>query len=522
MLRLFPPRPHLRVPMRHLLFGASIFATMLAAGGMSLAGEGQLEIRVLDKDSGKPIACRMHLKTAGGKVKLPPRSVPVWDDHFIIPGSLAMKLPLGNYTFELERGPEYALCTGNFTINNYSEDSKDVSMQRHADMAAEGWWSGDLDVRRGPKEAELLMNAEDLHVLQLTTWWNDHSGWTPATLPKEPLLRWDDNRLCHLLAGQHVRPGGTLLYLNLSRPLPLGGPSKEHPPTSEYVEQIRKQPGAWIDCTRPYGWDVPVLAALGQLDSIEVAHGNLGRKKVVAEETGGKPRDPQMLVGPRGHALWGQQIYFHLLNCGLRIPPSAGSGSGITPNPVGYNRLYVHIDGDFSYEKWWKGFRAGRVTVTNGPLMRSTVHGKPPGEVFQAPAGQTLEFEIGLTLSTREPMSYLELIKDGRVEQEIRFDQYAQSGRLPKMKFDRSGWFAIRAVADIPNNYRFALSAPYYVEIGEERRISKRSAQFFLDWVVERARRLNLPDEDQRREVLEVHRRARDFWRELVERANAE
>ena len=42
----------------------------------------------------------------------------------------------------------------------------------------------------------------------------------------------------------------------------------------------------------------------------------------------------------------------------LRIPPSAGSGSGEAPNPVGYNRVYVHLDGDFSYQSWWKNFRA--------------------------------------------------------------------------------------------------------------------------------------------------------------------
>ena len=28
-------------------------------------------------------------------------------------------------------------------------------------------------------------------------------------------------------------------------------------------------------------------------------------------------------------------IYYHLLNCGLRVPPSAGSASGVLPNPVG-------------------------------------------------------------------------------------------------------------------------------------------------------------------------------------------
>ena len=34
-------------------------------------------------------------------------------------------------------------------------------------------------------------------------------------------------------------------------------------------------------------------------------------------------------------------MYYHVLNCGLRIPPVAGSGSGTNDNPVGTNRVYV-------------------------------------------------------------------------------------------------------------------------------------------------------------------------------------
>ena len=40
----------------------------------------------------------------------------------------------------------------------------------------------------------------------------------------------------------------------------------------------------------------------------------------------------------------------------------------------------------------------------------------------------------------------------------------------------------------MPDTYRFATTAPYYVEIGDQPRISKTSAQFFLDWVDERGR----------------------------------
>jgi len=492
-----------------------------AASAPVPANEGRLELTVVDKDTGQPIAARMHLKNAAGKPRLV-KQTPFWDDHFLVPGKITLTLPLGNYTFELERGPEYKTVTGHFTLTRYADDAKEAPMERGMDMAAHGWWSGDLDVHRRPRDVAMLMEAEDLHVVPLLTWDNGRSEWTKAALPEQPLRSLDSQRWCHLLGGQHVRPGGTLSYFNLARPMKLGSPQDEYPPTLNFLEQVRKHPLAWVDVSRPYAWDLPMLVAHGQVDSVQVAHGQLCRSKLIPVETGGKPRDVKRYPAASGNARWSQEIYFHLLECGLRIPPSAGSGSGVSPNPVGYNRVYVHVDGPLSYEKWWENFRAGQVTITNGPLLQPTVHGQLPGHVFQETAGKAVEYEIGLTISLSEPITYLEIIKDGRVEHEIRFEEYAKIGRLPKVRFDRSGWFLVRAVLDQPKTYRFGMTGPYYVEMDYQRRISKRSAQFFLDWVFERARQIKLDDPDQRREVLEYHRKARDFWQDLLNKANAE
>ena len=100
------------------------------------------------------------------------------------------------------------------------------------------------------------------------------------------------------------------------------------------------------------------------------------RPDVTRPKRGASPATPSRLPPPRGNGYWTQEIYYHILNCGLRIPPSAGSASGVLPNPVGYNRVYVHLDGPFAYEKWWEGLRAGRSFVTNGPLLR--VHVERP------------------------------------------------------------------------------------------------------------------------------------------------
>ena len=489
--------------------------------GDASAASGRLALTVVDRETGQPIACRMHLKNAAGR-PYKPKNVPVWHDHFAFPGNITLELPLGEYSFELERGPEYVERSGRFTINRFADDSQEVDMRRFVDMSSYGWWSGDLDVRRPARDIELLMLADDLHVVPLVTWWNESDQWGGKPPSENLLVQFDRDRYYYRMAGGHARPGATLLFFNLSAPLKLARAAEEHPSPVVFADQAREHPEAWVDVTRPSWWDLPMLVAHDQVDSIQVAHSGLGRDTVIDDETGMKPRDRAVYPGVQGAGHWSQDVYFHLLNCGLRIPPSAGSGSGVAPNPVGYNRVYVHVDGQLTYEKWWESFRAGRVVVTNGPLLRPAVQGELPGHVFHAEQGAELEFEVGLTLSTREPISYVELIKNGQIEHSIRFDRYAETGRLPKLAFSQSGWFLVRAVTDLGNTYRFAMTGPYYVEIGYQPRISRRSAQFLLDWTYERARQIKLDDPAQQRVVLEYHRHARDFWQQRARRANAE
>jgi len=498
-------------------------AALLAVAWLSMAGAvraGQFEVQVVDRATGRLLACRMHLKNERGRVQRP-QGAPFWHDHFVFDGSIQLRLPTGRYTFEMECGPEYHTRDGHFVIENFADDARTIDMLRFFNMAEHGWYSGDLHVARDPADMELLMRADDLHVAQVVTWTADKRLSAGRPLPDDLLVRFDGNRFYHLAAGVHQRAGSWLSFFHLPEPLLAHGASDEYPAPSTYIEEARQQQGAWVDLRRPYSWDLPTLVALGQVDSIQVAHGQIGRTRSVGDEGQGKPRDKRRYPAPMGNGQWSQDIYFRLLECGLRIPPSAGSGSGVGENPVGYNRVYVHVDGELDYRKWFNNLRAGKVVVTNGPLMLPSVHGELPGYVFPAERGQKLELEIGLTLSTREPISYLEIIQNGKVEHTVRLEEYARDGRLPKVRFTESGWFLVRAVTDLPKTYRFAMTGPYFVEFDYQPRISRSAAKFFLDWVYQRARRIDLTDPERRREVLLIHRQGRDFWEEMVARANA-
>jgi hypothetical protein len=522
---------------------------ILGQGRALPAATGQLELTVVDKDTGKPIPCRMHLLTAKGQPRRVEK-VPYWNDHLAMPGKLMLQLPLGNYTFVLERGLEYLDQSGSFTLNVFADDVKQIELRRFTDMAAEGWFSGDLDIRRPVADIELLMQADDLHVGEVITWGNlsrdkekssgkektgdkeksSEKDKSPPKAIKEPLIAFDTNRCYQLLAGMESCSGSELIIHRLSAPLRIAAEKQEQqekqfPSVISSAIEARKQKDTWIEIANPSSWDMPTLVALNLADSIEVASNRLCRDKVVGDEGGGRPRDKKKYPDPWGSAQWSQEVYFKLLESGVRLPPTAGSGSGAAPNPVGYNRAYVNIDGKFSYDAWWDNLRDGRVFITNGPLMRVSVDGQPPGHVFAAAKGEKLEFEIAMTLSTREEIHYLEIIKNGLVEKSIRMDQYVEdvkNNKLPKIEFTESGWFLVRAVCDSPKSYHFAMTGPYFVVIGDQPRVSKKAAQFFLDWVYERAKQIKLDDADQQKEVLEYHRKARDYWKKLVDSATAE
>jgi hypothetical protein len=504
-------------------------ATLFTASASAATGE--LELRVVDKDTGKPIAARIHLKDPKGKPVKPPK-VPFWKDHFVFNGAILLELTTGMYTFELETGPEYRTQAGYFQIERGATDTKTVEMTRAVDMKKEGWWSGDLHIHRPPQDIELLMRAEDLHIGPVLTWWNKQNPWNDQPLPEQPLVQFDDNRIYHLLAGEDEREGGALLFFNLAKPLSIAAASREFPSPAVFLAEAKQTPGAHVDLEKPFWWDVPTLIALGQIDSIGLANNHQQRDGMLDNEAWGKPRDTAIFPSPHGNGRWSQDIYYKLLNCGVRIPPSAGSASGVLPNPVGYNRVYVQCGDELTWDKWWENLRLGRVVVTNGPLLRPMVYGpgadqEPawPGHVFTAEKGQTVELDVALNLAIRSPdkVEYLEVVQDGKVVHEVRLDAWVENkGHLPPVKFTKSGWMLVRAVTNNPKTYRFASTGPYYVEIGYERTVSKAAAQFFLDWTFERARRIKLTDPEQQAAVLEFHRRGRDFWQKKVDEANAD
>src|SRR5437870_1090103 len=99
-----------------IAFACLLALSLLGASGAGAKVEkGRVEITVVDRATGKPVPCRVHLKDEKGK-GLKADKFPFWFDHFVCRGEVALDLSPGKYTVEIERGPEHSLATDSFTL----------------------------------------------------------------------------------------------------------------------------------------------------------------------------------------------------------------------------------------------------------------------------------------------------------------------------------------------------------------------------------------------------------------------
>ncbi len=510
----------------HFLRFVVISSCLFATGCACYAADPPLRLQfAVNDEQGNALPCRIHLFDEQGRAQRA-AGHPFWRDHFVCDGRVTLELKPGAYRYTVERGPEYGQAQGVIQLQPGNDDTEHIVVQRLVELRQRGWYSADLHVHRPVEEIEQLMKAEDLDFAPVITWWNNRNLWSERPIPAEALKEFDGQRLYHVMAGEDEREGGALLYFGMPAPLDITKATREVPSPLRFVRQAReKNPKVWIDIEKPFWWDVPVWLASGQAQSIGIANNHMCWAEMLPNEAWGKPRDRQRLPDPLGNGYWTQEIYYHILNSGLRIPPSAGSASGVLPNPVGYNRVYVHLEDEFSRDHWWEGLRRGCCFVTNGPLLLCQANGQLPGSVLATAAGNTLEVEITAELIGRDSVKQVEVIRNGTVAQSLACAGQPRQQFTTKLSFSEPGWFLIRAIADNEQTFRFASTGPFYVEIGRQKhRISRQSVQFFEQWVAARIKRVqdNIADAEQAREVLRDHEFARQFWRQRYELADAD
>jgi hypothetical protein len=484
-----------------------VFATalLLLLSPTGVAQElGTLQIEVHQRNATSPVAARIHLRTAEGAIQKAPhspfetRGTPVLPsefphhfDHFTIPGKAQLQLSPGKYLINIEKGPEFRVERRRFEIRSGVVHPINVQTERWINMKDLGWWSGEMHIHRPVDDAQLLVEAEDIHISPWISHWNGKNIWEHRTLPGSSMSEVSGDRWVQWFSAEDERQGGGVLMLNLHSPIAPGIPAlqfgREFPSPLTVMKHAQMQKGAWLDIEKPFWWDMPCWIASGLIDSIGIANNHMNRDQVRDDEAWGRPRDRDEFPGTHGNGLYSQFLYYQILNAGIQIPPSAGSASGVLPNPVGYNRAYVLVEGKFNYDKWWQEFARGRVFVTNGPMLMVTANGRPPGERFRISEkkNEKLVVQLNVRVAGNDPIEAVEVIVDGDVIQRI--TNPGENVAPKPFEIRRSSWFLVRAIAAVPETFRFASTGPFYVQVGSKAStIHREAVNFFLKWIDQR------------------------------------
>ena len=292
--------------------------------------------------------------------------------------------------------------------------------------------------------------------------------------------------------------------------------------------KIGEPPEIRVAIENPFAWPLPVWLASQRVDGFFILGDWLRLDRKIINPADGREPDGPRTEHPTELGRWAERIYSNLLEAGFRIPPLAGSGSDAPTTPVGYNRLYVatpleayrQLDEGtepavrvLSETEWWHRAFAGNSVATNGPMLLPTLSGQIPGFVFTANSGQKLTLQPEIQLSVRDPVDYLEVIHNGEVFYSARLDEFAKAGGvIPALEVEESGWVMIRVVTLYEDHYRAAISAPWHIEFDGQPRVTKRSVEFFRDWLSQYEARLKkLPAKELAPHIPYI-RAARAFW----------
>ena len=459
-------------------------------------------LTVVDADTRQPLAARVYLQSAAGKwhyfqsagsaVRYEKQN---WINEnsieyhtTISPHPCVASLPAGKYKLTVKRGKSYFPHVLEFDVAD-ANVQLNVDLKRWNDPAQRGWYSGDTHLHREIADLENVIIAEDLNVALPLTNWVTISDKPPAagnknlaTIPDELVVVdqhhviWPRSTEYEIFTvGDQQHTLGALFILGHKSGLELGVP-----PWRPVVESILdSDPHAVFDMDK-LAWPFAMLLPTICPDAVyEISNNHTWRTEFAFRDW--YTPAPNYMQSPfgatkGGHRQWldfTMGMYYTLLNCGLRMPPSAGTANGVHPVPAGFGRVYVHLPDGFSFDAWMKGLKQGRSFVTTGPMLYASANSKDPGHVFKFADANSIQLQMEVL--SEQPISYGEILVNGRPEILLRGQREKLANGAYRLniksnvEIKRSGWVAVRFWEPRPDGQsRFVHSAPWYVEVGQE------------------------------------------------------
>ena len=461
-----------------------------------------LQGEVIDAESHEPLPARISIRAATGTWYFPKsassQGSAVEYRRQVSPSSLEqhvtlsaqpfeVELPAGTYTVTVERGKEYIPLSKEVTIVDSAIEIS-FPMKRWTNMAKQGWYSGDVHAHRPLADVPNLILAEDLNVAMPLSHWVTVAETSPLSgnriegaVPRPKWIAVDathgiyplNNEYEIFTVGGKSHTLGAVLILGQSEVIDQGVP-----PVRRVAERAHQQ-GAFLDLEKhSWAW-TPMIVPLMKPDLFELVNNHCWPTEFAFHSwtIDMASKSMQLETNAQGFTEWGWiefglKSYYAYLNCGFRMMPSAGTGSGVHPVPLGFGRVYVEVPGEFSYQKWRDGLLAGRSFVTTGPMMQLAFNGQSAGHQFDGnPAGTPIR--ITGTVQSLNSLGRIEVMVNGNIAQtisrsvQVRGEDQVHAVDIDEtVLMDGSGWLAVRCFESRSDQrIRFAHSAPVFVDV---------------------------------------------------------
>jgi hypothetical protein len=437
-------------------------------------------------------------------------------EHFYAAGTADLTVPAGSYVVRAIRGMEYREGRVEVDIAAGREAAVQVDLERWTDPPSRGWWGGESHIHANygygqwyntPATIRLQVEGEGLNLANMVVANSDTDGIfdreffrgepDPVSTPRH-VVYWNEEFRATLW--------GHMTLLNLKRlvePIMTGFADTTNPfdvPTNADIADSVHLQGGHVNYTHPApNVRDPFLAAYAaRALPVDVALGKIDSLDINGAYDGTVP------------------LWYRLLNCGFRLPASAGTDvflNRLRGRLPGGDRAYVRMDGAFSYDAWVKSLKAGRSFVTNGPMIELTANGKSLGETISL--GAPGEVSVQVRAEAAGSLSKIEVVHNGIVVAGYEIDPSLRSTALDRaVRIEKTGWLGARVYG--PNGAQ-AHTSPIYLEVSGQPISSPEDAAYFLQWIDRLEEKFasgdRVPSPQMRAHVREQLDRARAVYR---------
>lgn len=439
-----------------------------------------IKLQIIEKSTGRLVAARLHVHGPHGEY-LPPKGhhrkvnrgwfedlsgefANGLNQYAYVDGNCTIDLPVGSVFVEITRGFEVQPLRRIVEIDQNTE-ALTFELDKVLRWREQGWVSSDTHVHfLSPQTALLEGKAEGVNVVNLLAaqWgemFSNVADFDGRTTLGAKDFGGDGEFLVRVGSENRMQVLGHISLLGyqgeIIHPLSTGGPNEAaigdplETTMAGWAERCRQQGGLVVMPHAPFPQaERAADIVLGLVDAVEMMTFN--------------PRNAQI-------SAFGLADWYRYLNVGYHLPLVGGSDKMSAAMLLGGIRTYAHLGGrDFTYQDWMDAVRSGHTFITVGPLISMSVEGRRAGSKIRLPSGGgtvTVDWRIE---SVSVPTNRLEIIRNGAVVDEFRYDKLSCQGESA-LHIKESCWLAIRvrgSVAERENDIAAHTSA-VYVEVGE-------------------------------------------------------